>query len=164
MNMFTTILSSVALALAGGIAFAEEHTHEDHVATEGQAAPSDEAAESTEGMEGMSGHDMGGMMDDMGAMMENMPEHMQAMMGAMDGMMQDMAMKSSGDVDADFLLMMIPHHQSAVDMARVELEQGDDEETRAMAQAIIDAQEKEIAEMRAMLERMGVEAPATGSE
>ena len=41
------------------------------------------------------------------------------------------------------------------------LEQGgDDEETRAMAMAIIDDQEKEIVEMRAMLERMGVEAPA----
>ena len=63
-------------------------------------------------------------------------------------------------VDADFLLMMIPNHQSAIDMARVELEQGEDEETRAMAQEIIDAQEAEIAEMRAMLERLGVEAPA----
>lgn len=45
-------------------------------------------------------------------------------------------------------------------MARVELEQGDDEETRAMAQKVIDAQEAEITEMRAMPERMGVEAPA----
>ena len=43
------------------------------------------------------------------------------MMGAMDGM------EPTGDADADFLLMMIPHHQSAIDMARVELEQGDDE-------------------------------------
>lgn len=36
-------------------------------------------------------------------------------------------------MDGDFLLMMIPHHQSAVDMARIELEQGDNEKTRAMA-------------------------------
>ena len=154
MTMFTTILGAMVLALTGTIALAENHSHEGHVATEAQAAPSDEAAESTEGM---AGHDMGAMMD-------NMPEHMQAMMGAMNGMMQDMEMESSGDVDADFLLMMIPHHQSAVDMARVELEQGDDEETRAMAQMIIDAQEKEIAEMRAMLERLGVEAPAAPAE
>jgi uncharacterized protein (DUF305 family) len=67
-------------------------------------------------------------------------------------------------VDADFLLMMIPHHQSAIDMARVQLEQGQDEATRAMAQEIIDAQEAEIAEMRTMLEGMGVEPPAAASE
>jgi uncharacterized protein (DUF305 family) len=85
---------------------------------------------------------------------------MQGLTGAMDTMMQAMPAESAGDVDADFLLMMIPHHQSAIDMARIELEQGDDEETRAMAQKVIDAQEAEIAEMRAMLERMGVGAPA----
>ena len=96
--------------------------------------------------------------------MGDMPAHMQGMMGAMDTMMQAMPMESSGDPDADFLLMMIPHHQSAIDMARIELEQGDDEETRAMAQAIIDAQEAEIAEMRAMLERLGVEPPAAKAQ
>jgi uncharacterized protein (DUF305 family) len=90
----------------------------------------------------------------------DMPAHMQGMMDAMDAMMGDMAMESTGDVDADFLLMMIPHHQSAVDMARIVLEQGDDPEVRALAEAIIAAQEQEIAEMRAMLERMGVEPPA----
>ena len=64
------------------------------------------------------------------------------MMGAMDGYMQPMdemmaAMADvapAGDADADFLLMMIPHHQSAVDMARVVLEEGDDPEIRDMAQ------------------------------
>lgn len=45
-------------------------------------------------------------------------------------------------------------------MACVALEQGDDAETRAMAREIIDAQRAEIAEMRSMLERMGVEPPA----
>ena len=122
----------LALALAGSAAFAQE-------------------TQDSGSMEGMDHSNMD---------MSNMPEHMQGMMGAMDTMMQNMPMESSGMVDADFLLMMIPHHQSAIDMARVELEQGDDEETKAMAQAVIDAQEKEIAEMRAMLERMGVEAPA----
>jgi uncharacterized protein (DUF305 family) len=109
-------------------------------------------AETSGAMEGMghSGHSMDGAMG--------------AMMGAMDTLMQAMPAESSGDVDADFLLMMISHHQSAIDMARVELEQGKEEETRAMAQAIIDAQEAEIAEMRAMLERMGVEPPTAPGE
>jgi uncharacterized protein (DUF305 family) len=92
--------------------------------------------------------------------MSQTPAHMQGMMGAMQNMMETMPMESSGDADADFLLLMIPHHQSAIDMARAELEHGDDEETRAMAEQIIAAQEAEIAEMRAMLERLGVETPA----
>ncbi len=81
------------------------------------------------------------------------------MMGAMDSMMEVAPRETSGDVDADFLLMMIPHHQSAIAMARVELAHGDDDDTRAMAQAVIDAQEAEIAEMREMLEAMGVAPP-----
>ena len=80
------------------------------------------------------------------------------MMNAMDTMMQNMPGASSGKVDADFLLMMIPHHQSAIDMARAEVKQGHDEAKKAMAQEIIDAQEAEIAEMRSMLEAMGVAA------
>jgi len=81
-------------------------------------------------------------------------------MAAMDGMMSSMkGMTSSGNPDADFLLMMIPHHQSAIDMARVELEHGTDPETRTIAQTIIDAQEREIGEMREMLERFGGDAP-----
>jgi uncharacterized protein (DUF305 family) len=126
------IASVLALALAGSAAVAQE-------------------AEDSGAMEDMDHSSM-----DMG----DQPEHMQGFTAAMDTMMQAMPSESAGDVDADFLLMMIPHHQSAIDMARVELEQGDDEETRAMAQAVIDAQEQEIGEMRAMLERMGVEAPA----
>lgn len=78
---------------------------------------------------------------------------MEPMMEAMDGM------ASSDDADADFLLMMIPHHQSAIDMARVALEHGDDPATQELARKIIDAQEDEIAEMKAMLVRLGVEVP-----
>lgn len=94
--------------------------------------------------------------------MSDMPEPLQGSIGAMDIKMQDMPMESTGMVDADFLLMMVPHHQWAIDMARIEL--GQDEETRATAQEIIDAQEAEIEEMRAMLERVGLEAPAAAAE
>jgi uncharacterized protein (DUF305 family) len=44
-------------------------------------------------------------------------------------------------------------------MALVVLEQGDDEETKALAQAVIDTQEAEIAQMRSILEQLGVEPP-----
>ncbi|WP_435166338.1 DUF305 domain-containing protein [Falsirhodobacter sp. 1013] len=85
---------------------------------------------------------------------------MSAYMATMDTMMRSMeGMESTGNPDADFLLMMIPHHQSAIDMAEVELEHGTDDETREMAQKIIDAQKDEVAEMTAMLDHMGVEMP-----
>lgn len=84
---------------------------------------------------------------------------MKPFMAPMDVMMAKMPMTSSGMADADFLRMMIPHHQSAIAMAEVELKMGKDEATKAMAQDMIDAQKAEIAEMRSMLEGMGVEPP-----
>lgn len=86
--------------------------------------------------------------------MATMSPAMQGYMGAMDTMMKAMPMESAGDPDADFLMMMIPHHQSAIDMARVELEQGDDPATRELAQKVIDAQEAEISQMQEMLDGM----------
>ena len=89
----------------------------------------------------------------------------QAYMEAMDVMMSGMsAVTYTGDADADFLLMMIPHHQSAVDMSRALLMETDDPEVEAMAQAVIATQEAEIASMRSMLERMGVEGPPPAAD
>ncbi len=65
--------------------------------------------------------------------------------GAMDKMHQDMmAVKPTGDADVDFVRGMIPHHQGAVDMAKVVLEKGKDPEIKKMAEQVIKAQESEI--------------------
>ena len=72
---------------------------------------------------------------------------------AMQKMMQDMHMESTGDPDKDFARMMIPHHQGAIDMAKVVIAHGTDARIRKLAQEIIAAQEKEIAEMQAWLKK-----------
>jgi len=70
---------------------------------------------------------------------------------AMARMHRDMAMPSSGDPDLDFAAMMIPHHQGAVDMARIELQSGKDPVLRRLAQGIIVEQLQEIDVMRRQL-------------
>jgi hypothetical protein len=67
---------------------------------------------------------------------------------AMDKMMADMEVKPSGDVDRDFVAMMVPHHQGAIDMAQAELRYGHNEQLRRLAQEIIVTQQQEIAVMR----------------
>jgi uncharacterized protein (DUF305 family) len=67
---------------------------------------------------------------------------------ANDKMHRDMAIRFTGDADRDFVAGMIAHHQGAIDMAKVVLQHGKDAEIRKLAQEIIAAQEKEIAQMR----------------
>jgi uncharacterized protein (DUF305 family) len=70
---------------------------------------------------------------------------------AMERMDRDMAVPSSGDPDRDFAAMMIPHHQGAVDMARIQLQFGKDPVLRRLAQGIIVEQLQEIDVMRSRL-------------
>ena len=69
----------------------------------------------------------------------------------MTKMMIDMGIRPSGDVDADFVAMMVPHHQGAIEMAQAELHYGSNEPLRRMAQEIIVSQPKEISAMRLSL-------------
>jgi hypothetical protein len=72
-----------------------------------------------------------------------------AYMVGMEQMNRDMNAPMSGDADRDFVTMMIPHHAGAIDMSKVELQHGRDPVLRGMAQEIVTAQDREIADLKA---------------
>lgn len=79
----------------------------------------------------------------------------QEMHVGMEKMMQDMhADPPSGNPDIDFLVMMVPHHWGAVEMARLVLRHGRDPLVREIAQTILAGQQTEIQGMRGRLEAL----------
>lgn len=78
-----------------------------------------------------------------------------AMSAAMTRMMADMHREpETGAADVDFLTMMIPHHEAAVEMARLVLLHGRDPLVRQLAERILAGQQTEIEAMRARLARL----------
>ena len=85
---------------------------------------------------------------------KNMHDVMMKGMGDMKGM------KMTGNADHDFATMMRSHHMQALEMAEAYLEGAKDDQMRAMAEKIVGAQKKEIAEFDAWLagHKMGASA------
>jgi hypothetical protein len=95
----------------------------------------------------------GGMMMNCPAM-QTMMQHARsaadrALMMSMHQSMQSLHL--TGNADHDFMVMMVPHHQMAIAMAKVELQYGKDPRVIALAKSIIAAQQKEIDEMQSWL-------------
>lgn len=84
--------------------------------------------------------------------MNDQAEFAKGMDAGMERMMRDMhSALYTGNPDADFLAMMIPHHQGAVEMARLVLIHGRDPATRRLAEDIIASQSAEIQAMKRRL-------------
>ncbi|MFN3576227.1 MAG: DUF305 domain-containing protein [Tabrizicola sp.] len=115
------------------------------------------AAATALAQEASTGHEGHMMSKDMKAedMGKDMGPAAMAFMEANTRMHEGMAIAYTGDADVDFIKGMIPHHQGAVEMARIVLEHGKDPEVRKLAESIIAAQEAEIRWMQDWLAKNG---------
>jgi uncharacterized protein (DUF305 family) len=79
------------------------------------------------------------------------------LVGSMHAMHAAMAsVQPTGDNDVDFVKLMLPHHQAAIDMAKIQLVSGQDPQMRRLAQEIITDQQSEIELMHLWLRQREV--------
>ena len=145
MKPFLKTLASAAVAIGvGGLAYAQ--THQGHGTTPASGSMPMMGQMDPAAMQKMI-QDMMPAASDPASTTEFKEAHM--------AMMKNMHQPFTGNPDIDFRVDMIPHHQGAIDMAKVALKHAKDDDTKKMAQKIIDDQEKEIAEMREWLKKRG---------
>jgi uncharacterized protein (DUF305 family) len=144
MKTITKTIAALAITAVAGVAYAQT-SHQGH------------GSMPTAGAMPMGHMDPAAMQKMMQDMMPspNDPASTKDFKAADMKMMHNMSVPYTGNADVDFRTHMIPHHQGAVEMARVALKHAKDPETKRMAQKIIDDQEKEIAEMQDWLKKNG---------
>jgi uncharacterized protein (DUF305 family) len=177
-------LAALVLIAVSTPALAQTDHQQQHpgetTAPQAQAQPQAPAPTQPQGQIPMMGQMMQNMPEQCRAMMQNMPQDCMAMMqggpgqgsqsrqagpqseatkaymAAMDKMHGPMTQGiQDPDPDVAFVKGMIPHHQSAIDMAKVVLQHGKDEQAKKWATDVIREQEREIAEMREWLRKRG---------
>jgi uncharacterized protein (DUF305 family) len=83
---------------------------------------------------------------------------------AMSNMNRSMLTTPTDDIDRDFVNVMVPHHQGAIDMARAEIKYGRNDALRQLAQRMVSEQEEEISSLSHALPAVVSLAPSTGAE
>jgi uncharacterized protein (DUF305 family) len=173
MKLLTTTMAAAGLMFAATTGTFAQSEHEGHhpggetapASPAPQAQPDGTAPMQKEGMGGM----MGGKDMPMMKMMQEMHGKMmggmamqpkgdtgpssQALNGVIAKMNADMALPFSGNADVDFVKRMISHDQGAVDMAKVVLAFGKDENVKKVAEDAIKTNEADIAKMQAWLKQ-----------